>query len=750
VISLRAALLLAVPSLLLHADPFPAPVSPERPLSDPVAGIAAGTQSDAVVVSNGGLALAAWSDDRRGVPQGYATRIDDAGRVLDPAGILLIERGEVHGVTWNGTHFVAVTRRDRLVPYTLVFVAPDGTVAGRRVLDVPVGYNFADASDPGAGVRLLFQSSGALAALTDGTGDVVALNVPLGAADHLLAAGSRGDEFLILYRSSSTRIDGSGRVLSSHAHQITTQVLNESAAVEGGPGGWVAVSKHQFGVQVQRLDDRGVALGAPEALLEPHPDNDPRALGDDPRIVRESGGYAVVWNAITGDERSSTYAARIPDAGAAGPVRVLREWDALATAVAFASAGGQRVAVTTVWQLRDATGANVVAQTVTADFEGGAPVPLALTPPSQSQVAVAAGHNGYLTAWREIGGDDLLHIFVRRIHPDGQPQGAPVEVAAANPSAFPGEPRIASNGSTYLVTWRSGDFVYGRRLVASTATWIDAAPFTIASGSAAVASNGTGFLAVSAGECPDLRNLCLYARRIAEAGEPLVDPVVTLAASDGFGVVSIASNGSDYLVAWQDGYIFCEITCNTPTAILAARLRPDATMIDPQPLVLTGKNARTMLTTPAVAWNGGRYLVAWERYGDVDGAYVTAEGAIGERTVLASGRPGASDLRLVAWRDQFVLFAREVASTPDHFATLAWTGVSFDAGEPLAGVAALPRTPIVSDRHEHYFYGTLDAASAGPAMLVVYDRTVEVTAGGVPRAFTRLFGGFGPRRRAVR
>ena len=154
---------------------------------------------------------------------------------------------------------------------------------------------------------------------------------------------------------------------------------------------------------------------------------------------------------------------------------------------------------------------------------------------------------------------------------------------------------------------------------------------------------------------------------------------------------------------------------------------------------------------PAVAWNAGRYLVAWTVRSniDVEGALVTAEGAVLERRVpLADVAPGrVESLRVLAHRDQFIVVARELRELPPALAVyLSWTAVSFDAGGSLEGVATLPRTALADDESG---VDTLSAASSGSAMLVVYDRMSPPEGGNVSRVCGRVFGSYGGRRRAI-
>jgi hypothetical protein len=760
---MRAFLLLLLPALFVQAAPFPRALGPERPVSEAVPHVATGDQHSPVAASNGEISLVAWTDRRDRVrDQVFATRVDAAGNVLDPAGILLSDRGFVSGVVWNGLYFAVVLRDNGA--HVMAFVAPDGFVAGKWVLDVEG--EWADSTEGGPGVRILFLRGGEQprASIVDGNGTTVARDLPLVDTDErgeLSVAGSRGSEFLVMLHvrripspvseTVSIRIDGAqGQIVSrreSGTDPELTIYSNNETAIEGGPAGWLLVTPEQNRARLlaQRLDDSGVAVGVPIALYEQEGD---AYLSTRVRIARESDRFTVIWSTGFGNQPVYTHAAFVTDDGVPGASRRLEEWPGY-RGDSIAIEGPLRLLVTS--GSRTGFDSDLFAQKLTDDLTATTPVPVAHSPVEQLRVAAAAGTNGYLTAWVERGPDRAMHLLVRRVLPDGAVQGPPLEVDRADLQYSIQDVTVVSNGSHYLVAWRNDTSLLGRRMAAATGFWVDAAPFEIGEGwDAGVASNGTDAAAVWKGYCQGWS--CLQSRRIRLAGDPLADPVVTLLSQALPQEIAIASNGTDYLTAWVDGDE-CIEWCDEPDRlqVLALRLRADATKLDADPLVLVGEDAVLRPTFPTIAWNGGRYLVAWSVPLDdvkIEGALVTAEGAILARRVpllAGTSRFQFATPHLLAYRDQFVLIALDGTGGPPHYEFDAkLTAVSFEADAPLASVAALPRTVIA---HDPLF--TLAVASSGSEILVAYDRRTPPHAGGVARAFTRLFGG-GSRRRAVR
>ncbi|HTI71354.1 MAG TPA: hypothetical protein VMF06_15390 [Candidatus Limnocylindria bacterium] len=122
--------------------------------------------------------------------------------------------------------------------------------------------------------------------------------------------------------------------------------------------------------------------------------------------------------------------------------------------------------------------------------------------------------------------------------------------------------------------------------------------------------------------------------------------------------LSIASNGKDFLLVWE--------SLNTFSTVYALRVREDGTPIDAAPLkVMTSPDQSD--TLPAVASNGTDYFIAWQRKQTVDGRNdiharrLLADGTFPDTTptVLAGGpneqsQPtvaGFSGGYLVAWSE---------------------------------------------------------------------------------------------------
>jgi hypothetical protein len=196
-------------------------------------------------------------------------------------------------------------------------------------------------------------------------------------------------------------------------------------------------------------------------------------------------------------------------------------------------------------------------------------------------------------------------------------------------------PAVACNGTDYLVVWndyRFGTFrdIFGVR-VRGDGTVLDPAGLAIRRGpgleeSPSVASNGRDYL-VAWQEYGTGTNgrWNLFGGRVTSDGAVL-DPNGVLISMTGGNAVepAVASNGRDYLVAWVDW--------SRPIAygwdIFAARVSADALVLDTNGFVVASTPRDEF--APAVASDGRNYLIAWADFypGLVAATRVTAEGVV--------------------------------------------------------------------------------------------------------------------------
>lgn len=249
---------------------------------------------------------------------------------------------------------------------------------------------------------------------------------------------------------------------------------------------------------------------------------------------------------------------------------------------------------------------------------------------------------------------------------------------------------VAYNGTSWLVAWEDsrslgGSDIYGAR-VSPNGTILDPAGIAISTATGhqrepAVASNGSGWLVAY----QDGRNATddIYATRLDASGavqDAAGIPVSTAAGEQRH--PGIASDGSGYLVSWFE---------DMAAPIRAARVTSAGAVQDP-----AGIDVATTVTgndrAPGVAYNGTNYLVGWgaSNLGSVYAARVTPGGA-----VLDGG-------------NQVLQIGTLVYQTPVGVASngadwiLSWSDADARAARIAANGAILDATPITVGAANNY------------------------------------------------
>ena len=229
-------------------------------------------------------------------------------------------------------------------------------------------------------------------------------------------------------------------------------------------------------------------------------------------------------------------------------------------------------------------------------------------------------------------------------------------------------PAVAYNGTNFLVVWeedRSADSsfdVYGAR-VTPAGEVLDPVGIAIAEAPSdqnapAVASDGSSFLVV----WEDGRNgeyLDIYGARVTPAGTVLDPAGIAIATAPRTQYsAGAAFDGENFFVVWQDWR-------NTGTSdIYGARVTPGGVVLDTQGIPVSQDTSDQY--RPAVSFDGTNSLVVWEdvRSGtswDIYGARVTPQGEVLDSTgiVISQGArdeyyadvASAGETCLVAWED---------------------------------------------------------------------------------------------------
>jgi hypothetical protein len=217
-----------------------------------------------------------------------------------------------------------------------------------------------------------------------------------------------------------------------------------------------------------------------------------------------------------------------------------------------------------------------------------------------------ADDRGFVVFWSVDG-----RVMARRVSPSGQPQGTP---AVLQDSAF--APTPVSDGSSILVfSTRTTDRVIQAQVVSNDLRELFG-PVIVRKGSALAATfDGVDYILVSSEFNETTRLSELWLSRVARDGRLLASKRIDIepAANVGSGV-SIATNGSEFVVAWND---VVPVDCGPFPCIAPTRLRVITFDSDLELTALKGNIVDEEGYYPSVVWTGSRFVLVWTDLGAV-------------------------------------------------------------------------------------------------------------------------------------
>ncbi len=286
----------------------------------------------------------------------------------------------------------------------------------------------------------------------------------------------------------------------------------------------------------------------------------------------------------------------------------------------------------------------VLDPTISAETAVEGPLLDGYTGAKSREPAIAWSGSRYLVAWRDDRMGTASDIYVARVESDGvvvDPRG----ILVSNTTSILSEPAVTWTGSAWLVAWTrgGGDIVAALVYPGGGVTQLgDVAATGATESHPALASGGGGaFLAWQAGG--DVRG----ARWNGTGFDPAIDIAATgqLEAEP-----AIAGRANGFLVAWQAGPDGSED--------IRAQLLDGAGDLVGSAFDVTAAAGRQI--TPAAAFDGSGFVVAWTQAADIWGATVTPLGEVGTPVAISDtptgeGRPAlACDATscLVSWQDR--------------------------------------------------------------------------------------------------
>jgi MYXO-CTERM domain-containing protein len=638
-----------VPATLLASSSFPVmlvpTVSPEFGLDTPVTNPGGGMQTSPAVASSGTGYLAVWADDRGGDIDVYGARVGQDGTVLDNLGIpiaLALNAQQSPAVAFDGTNYLVVWSDGRRGSGTDIFgarVSPAGSVLDPSGLGLSTSSTFAllmsapaiafdgtnylivwdektgfSGSTNLMGLRVspAGTSVGSPFTVSNATGDQLAAAVAFDGTNFLAAwqdhrSGTAGDIY-------ASRISPAGAVLDSAGIPVSTQSAAQTNPTIAFNGAAYLIVWEDSRNQVSTdLDLYGARVSPGGSVLDTSGLSliAAAAAQTQPALTRVGSQYLLAWQDMRAGELD-VYAARVNGVGtvldASGVLVVAAPGNQSVAAVA--SIGTNALITWSGDRTTDIIGARVDTSTALTVLDPSG-FTVSLSANSETSPAVAFNGTNYLVVWQDNRGSgfDLYGVRVSGSGTVLDPAGFPISAASGNQR----NPAVAFDGTNYLVVWEdtrsnvTGD-IYGAR-VSPSGTVLDANGLSLsvrfaAQAHPAVAFDGTNYLVVWE---DGAATRDIYGTRVSTAGVVL-DPSAIGISTDPNDQASpaIAYDGTNYLVAWADW------RNNSTADIYGSRVSRTGSVMDPAGSQLAGGAEAQM--DPALAFDGTNYLLVWSDY----------------------------------------------------------------------------------------------------------------------------------------
>lgn len=681
---------ITVPSDILADTQFPAVLDPtvtaEVAVDAVVSGSTGQSSTSPAIAFDGTNYLVVWADSRIGRDEDiFATRVSQAGAVLDPLGIAISTTAGrqirptvafangTYVVAWEDYKFKGGTEADIAAARvsTAGVVTPLGAVAPSGVNEITPKL-----AANGTGALLVWDSAGDISAsLFNGTafGGLILVTSDGTPQSFPAVTAAPGGNYLVAY---------------SNGAPATADITGVFVTTAGALGGAAFP----------------ISAGAGRQY--------------DPKASFDGTNYIVVWT--NNNAGVDLYGTRVSTAGAVLDTRtegMTMNVGGVALSTAADSQQLENLACTTgggcilVWQEGRnlaTTSFDVYAQllsTSPALATSGAEIVVSALGQAQTVPAVAANASGFLAVWQDARDTNIQTVFASRITAAGavgDANGIPL-VTGNNRE---GTPAVGRAGITFGVFWadsrsfgtdielmrfQGGNKLDGNARPVSTAAFAQVSP--------AVTSSSGNYFAV----WNDSRNGIdrdIYGARVQDTGAVIDTGGIAISTAAGDQLVpSIATDGTVSLVVWQDRRngdfdIFGSIVDNASGAVGANF--PICTVAGDQGRPNVAFDAKT-----------GQFLVVWsdERVADINifGARVTAAGAVLDANGVQISTGAALEFSprvvflggvgLVVWEDRRVdangdIFGRRV--TLDTGAIAAVDANDFTISGPIRGEQNAP------------------------------------------------------------
>ncbi|MCC6333164.1 MAG: putative Ig domain-containing protein [Myxococcales bacterium] len=651
------AALTAVLAASALANPWLGPV---RTGGSTTRGPAGGEQAAATGAFGGGVALVAWhahlADSDQAVVAATVLRPDGASST--PFGLRLSSGADdeyPEAVAFDGSNFLVVWTgaalfATRVSPQGVPLDSPGVALAG------PPSYGAAVAFD-GTNYLVVWSKSGASYDIVGVR--VSAQGVVLDSAPLLISSASGEDElwprvaaagsgFFVTWTVQATGVPGEvrGAPVSAAGVAGSEVTLSTSGTRAGSP----AIAAFGSGYLVAWEEDPGDVLGrvVPPNGQPGGPAFPISATNDDeghPSVAFDGSSYLVAWE---NDTTCGLKLARVSTSGAVldAPPLTSTAGGYEVEPTVLAGGAGERLLLWQDWRSgdEDIYVSRLDAQGRTQDASG---LPVVVTAPRHTGAGVGTTAGKAVVAWASLGSGVYA---VEALLDDGQ-TATPVVLPASAQARK--EAVVAGGAAAALVAFRQQADVVAVR-VSGTGQALDATPINISGSDSAsqpaVAWDGAGWLVVWVDERSGSRDI--YGARLAADG----------AVSPPGGRLLVSGAGAD----WKYPAVACLDSRCLVTVFDANEERASAMLVDPQtPGTLVPLSATPSRQRPAVvASDGAGFMVVWQDSRSAWGLYgtrVSATGGVVDPLSFRVAYGGALANPALAWDGQRYLVAFDVA-----------------------------------------------------------------------------------------
>ncbi len=460
-------------------------------------------------------------------------------------------------------------------------------------------------------------------------------------------AASNGNGFLVAWEHSGddfkseirgARVTGGGALVDPLGFVIAVDASydDQKPSVASAGGGYLVAYKELDAVLGRRVSAAGQVLDATPIEL-----SDPGSFADhdEPRVASSGTEYLAVWQEDPSFDVNVHGVFVAPNGSIADPAGF--DVSPAGEQQTFPSVAWNGTSWLCVWQNEPQSGtvsirgARISAAHTVLDPAG---IAISAGANDKERPVVASSNGEWYVAWdrvrtQVVGGstNDYFQVFGTRISAAGVVQAPNGDVLSAE---HPERqlPAIAGGPSGYLLAWEQEleQWVFSRvhatRLDASGAV-LDPQQLALATGangelSPSVASDGTNYLVAWSDRRAGAGDTDIWGALVTPAGTSITPTGLPIAVLPGRqSTPKVASNGAGYLVVWQNDETAAALVSGTLVA-------SDGSVADPAGFDVAASGFR-----PAVASNGTDYLVAWDEYGgntdeDIRAARVSDAGAV--------------------------------------------------------------------------------------------------------------------------